>query len=222
MNNQCTLINPPSPSPLPSLYHPTQCSDIVEWWAIEGNFQHSRTNNPVVSSQTYHYGYSCGADVYSYTKDHADFPSRDWSPNWPIIDFSADFHTFGVEVNDTALRYYVDNYTSFELALPSFCVTGNTYHNHTAYMPFKPLYGESPTLCRNSLPQYILSLVLTSSLQHTPLLFLYLSPLLSNTGILNVAVNPNSNTTWWKANHNTTTLFDWVRWYEFVPSTGGE
>ena len=54
----------------------------------------------------------------------------------------ADFHTFGVEVNDTALRFYVDNYTSFELALPPLCVTGAAYHNHSAYMPFKPLYGE--------------------------------------------------------------------------------
>ena len=151
--------------------------DIMEWWAIRGNYQHSRTDNPVVSSQTYHYGYSCGADVYSYDKDHADFPSRDWAPNWPIIDFSLDFHTFGVEINDTALRYYVDNYTAFELPLPPLCVTGPTYHNHTAYMPWKPLYG-----------------------------------------ILNVAVTPKANTSWWQEHRNTTTLFDWVRWYEFVPS----
>lgn len=102
--------------------------------------------------------------MYSYTKDHADFPSRDWSPNWPIIDFSADFHTFGVEVNDTALRYYVDNYTSFELALPSFCVTGDTYHNHTAYMPFKPLYGESQHFTVTSLPWYTCHRVFTFSL----------------------------------------------------------
>ena len=142
MNNQCTLINPPSPSPLPSLYHTTLCSDIVEWWAIEGNFQHSRTNNPVVSSQTYHYGYSCGADVYSYTKDHADFPSRDWSPNWPIIDFSADFHTFGVEVNDTALRYYVVRFNSLTsspekappLATPTHSFT-RTHSPHTSIGP---------------------------------------------------------------------------------------
>jgi len=40
-------------------------------------------------------------------------------------------------------------------------------------------------------------------------------------GILNVAVVANANTTWWEANHNTSTLVDWVRWYEFVPASAG-
>lgn len=37
-------------------------------------------------------------------------------------------------------------------------------------------------------------------------------------GILNTAVSPNSNTTWWET-HNATTMVDWVRWYAWVPDT---
>ena len=114
--------------------------------------------------------------MYSFSKDSSAFPSRDWSPNWPIIDYSEGFHVFGVEINDTALRYYMDNFTTFELALPEFCVTADNYHEHPPYMPFRTLYG-----------------------------------------ILNVAVTPHANTSWWQSN-TATTLFDWVRWYEFVPS----
>ena len=153
--------------------------DIVEWYALPGNYQHSRTDNPVVAQSTYHYGYSAGDDIYSYNNDSASFPSRDWSPNWPIIDFSADFHTFGVEINSTFLRFYVDNYTSFTKFYPTLCVTDPVFlenggWGHSGYMPFKPLYS-----------------------------------------ILNVAVTPNANTSWWLQNHQTTTLVDWVRWYEY-------
>lgn len=41
-------------------------------------------------------------------------------------------------------------------------------------------------------------------------------------GILNVAVTPNANKSWWLQNERTTTLFDWVRWYEFVPDAQEE
>ena len=34
--------------------------DIVEWYALNGNYQHSRPENPVVAQSTYHFGYSCG------------------------------------------------------------------------------------------------------------------------------------------------------------------
>ena len=186
----------------PHTTHTSHTVDIVEWYANRGNYQHSRTDNPVVATSSYHFGYDCSADVYDYARDSGEFPSRDWSPNWPIINYSAGFHTFGVEINDTALRFYVDNFTSFELALPPLCVTADTFHNHSAYMPFKPLYA-----------------------------------------ILNVAVTPNANVSWWSAfgalmmlpptpptltphpttppetYGNTTTLFDWVRWYEWLPQS---
>jgi len=119
--------------------------DIVEWYALKGNYQHSRPENPVVAQSTYHFGYSCGNGAYSYTNDSASYPSRDFSPNWPIIDYSADFHVFGVEINDTALAFYVDNSTNvfFTLTLPSLCVSDPGFvWGKSAYMPFKPLYGE--------------------------------------------------------------------------------
>ena len=83
-------------------------------------------------------------------------------------------------MNDTALRFYMDNYTSFELALPPLCVTAATFHQNLPYMPWRPLYG-----------------------------------------ILNVAVTPHANRSWWQTN-NATTLFDWVRWYEWVPTEASE
>jgi len=36
--------------------------------------------------------------------------------------------------------------------------------------------------------------------------------------IINTAVTPNTDITWWKSN-NATLLVDWVRVYQFVPST---
>ena len=38
-------------------------------------------------------------------------------------------------------------------------------------------------------------------------------------GILNVAVVAGSNTSWWAQNKFTETLIDWVKWWEFVPSS---
>jgi beta-glucanase (GH16 family) len=118
--------------------------DIVEWYAGRGHFQHSRPANPAQMSSSYHWGYSCGGDLYTYPNDTVWWPSGDWTPDWPIVDFSADFHVFGVELNETALRFYVDNSTNtirtFEL--PPLCLTDPDFvWGETAYMPFKPLYG---------------------------------------------------------------------------------
>ncbi len=155
--------------------------DVIEWYAGMGHQQHSRTENPAAMSSSYHYGYCCGCDLYHYPQDTVWYPSSNYTPNWPIIDFSADFHVFGVEINDTALRWYVDNATNtiFTMVLPPLCVTEPGFEwGVSPYMPFKPLYG-----------------------------------------ILNVAMNymPDADLTWWKTN-NATTLVDYVRWYEFVPS----
>ena len=90
---------------------------------------------------------------------------------------------FGVEINDTSLRFYVDetNNTIREMTLPQLCMTDPDFvWGQTPYMPFQPLYG-----------------------------------------IINVAVNElsrDTNLSWWQTN-NATTEVDWVRWYEFVPTT---
>ena len=89
-------------------------------------------------------GFCCGCDLYSYPNDTVWWPSGDWTPDWPIVDFSADFHVFGVELNDTALRFYVDNATNTikTLALPPLCLTDPAFEwGKTMYMPFRPLYG---------------------------------------------------------------------------------
>lgn len=149
--------------------------DIFEWYGGLGHYQHSTPGEPASISSTYHFGYACSDDKSSYNAD-----SR-WYPNttdfdYPIIDFSAGFHTFGVEVNATGLRFYVDNVTSFELSLPQLCVTDPAF-----------VWGSSPY-----------------------------APWLPTYGILNTAVTPNANTSWWQT-HNATFLVDWVRWYQFVP-----
>jgi len=58
--------------------------DIVEWYAGEGHFQHSRTDNPAQMSSSYHYGYGCGADLYTYPNDTVWWPSGNWTPNYPV------------------------------------------------------------------------------------------------------------------------------------------
>ncbi len=79
-----------------------------------------------------------------------------------------------MEINATALRFYVDNVTTFVRSMGTLCVTDPGFQwGETPYMPFTPLYG-----------------------------------------IINTAVVPNSNTTWWQTN-NATLLVDWVRWYQY-------
>ena len=151
--------------------------DVVEMWVGQGHEQRSEPGNPIAIASTYHWGYACLDDESSYPTNSRWYPDLS-NKTAPLVDFSAGFHTFGVEINETALRYYVDNATSFVLTLPQLCINEQNYNNHTPYMPFAPLYS-----------------------------------------IIDVAVTQNANTTWWKT-HNATTLVDWVRFYEFVPSGG--
>jgi beta-glucanase (GH16 family) len=151
--------------------------DIMEIWMGEGHEQHSTPGNPISIASTYHWGYSCYEDESSYPTNSRWFPDLN-NKTAPLIDFSSDFHVFGVEINDTALRFYVDSQDSFVQFLPELCITQDNYHNHTPYMPFSPLYG-----------------------------------------IIAVAVSQGQGgNDWWKSS-NATTLVDWVKWYEFVPSS---
>lgn len=152
--------------------------DIIEWYGGDnGHFQHSTPGEPSSMSSTYHMGFECGADISSYTRDSRWYPNTtDWSA--PIIDFSAALHTFGVEVNATALRFYVDDMTSFTLPLSPLCATDPAFQwGNTSYAPFAPLYS-----------------------------------------IINTAVVPGTNTTWWRT-HNATLLVDWVRVFQYLPTT---
>lgn len=88
--------------------------------------------------------YGCGNDLYQYPNDTVWWPSGNWTPNWPIIDFSAGFHVFGVEINDTAIRWYVDNATNtiMTMVLPPLCLSDPDFiWGKSPYMPFKPMYG---------------------------------------------------------------------------------
>ena len=114
----------------------------------EGHNQHSRTENPAQMSSSYHYGYGCGDDLYAYPNDTVWWPSGNWTPNSPIIDFSQGFNVFGVEINDTAVRFYVNDAanTIFTKALPPLCVEDPGFAaaggwGVSPYMPWKPLYG---------------------------------------------------------------------------------
>jgi beta-glucanase (GH16 family) len=158
--------------------------DIVEYYVGEGHNQHSRVENPAQMSSSFHYGYSCGDDLYRYPNDTVWWPSGNWTPNFPIIDFSASFNTFGVEINDTAVRFYVNDVenTIFTVSAPTLCVENEDFiagggWGKSPYMPWAPLYG-----------------------------------------ILNTAMNRgDANLDWWKTN-NATTLVDWVKFWEYVPS----
>lgn len=118
--------------------------DIVEFYVGEGHFQHSRTDNPAQASSSYHFGFGCGDDLYKYPNDTVWWPSGEWEPNWPIVDFSADFHVFGVEINETALRYYIDNATNtvMTISAPPLCVTAPDFvFGESMYLPWSPMYG---------------------------------------------------------------------------------
>ncbi len=69
-------------------------------------------------------------------------------PNAPIIDFSAGFHVFGAEINDTAVRFYVDAPTNTILTktLPPLCVEDAGFAagggwGSSPYLPWAPMYG---------------------------------------------------------------------------------
>lgn len=118
--------------------------DIVEYWVGQGHYQHSRTDNPAQMSSSYHWGYCCGCDNYVYPNDTTWWPSGNWTPNYPIIDFAADHHVFGVIINDTALSFYVDdvNNTIMTKAMGELCVSDPALEwGKSPYMPFQPLYG---------------------------------------------------------------------------------
>lgn len=123
--------------------------DIVEYYVGEGHNQHSRPDNPPQMSSSFHYGYGCGTDLYRYPQDTVWWPSGNWTPNAPIIDFGEDFHVFGAEINDTAVRYYVDDAehnTIFVVAAPPLCVADAAFAaqggwGRSPYMPWAPLYG---------------------------------------------------------------------------------
>ena len=87
-------------------------------------------------------GYSCGGDIYNYNEDSTWFPSLSSNSTDPIIDFSADYHIFGVEINATSLRFYTDNYTTSVRTLPTLCVTNADFEwGHSKFMPWAPMYG---------------------------------------------------------------------------------
>jgi beta-glucanase (GH16 family) len=116
--------------------------DIVEIWLGQGHYQHSHPGQPVAMASTYHYGYSCSVDKNNYETDSRWYPSLNYSSKQPIIDFSADFHTFGVEINASALRFYVDGVTTFVRILEPLCVAAEGFKwGSTAYLPFEPMYG---------------------------------------------------------------------------------
>jgi hypothetical protein len=116
--------------------------DIVEVWLGQGHQQHSHVGQPVAMASTYHYGYGCSQDLNHYSTDSHWYPSLNYSSKDPVIDFSAAFHTFGVEINATALRFYVDDVTTFVRTMPPLCVTDPGFEwGTTAYMPFNPMYG---------------------------------------------------------------------------------
>lgn len=151
--------------------------DIIEWYG-GGHYQHNDPKNPSSMASTYHYGYFPGNDLSSYNSDSRWYPNMS-DYQYPIIDFSADFHTFGVELNTSAMRFYVDNVTTFVLSFPQLNVADPTFnllggYGKAPFMPFSSMYG-----------------------------------------IINVAVQPNTNVSWWKEGNNATTLTDWVRFYEW-------
>lgn len=152
--------------------------DIVEIWMGEGHFQHNKPGNPISMASTYHYGYSCGADRNQYNRDSRWFPNTS-DTSAPLIDFSSDYHVFGVELNGTALRFYVDGNTSFVYPLPQLCMSDPAIvWDETPYYPWQAMYG-----------------------------------------IINVAVSANTDVSWWAAGNNATTLVDWVRWYQWQPTS---
>lgn len=86
--------------------------DIFEW---VGDFDHQQGNAslPPAIFSTYHYGYQCYQDA-SYNSYSVTYPNiSDHTAG--IIDYSADYHIFGIEINDTSMRWYVDNTTTYTL-----------------------------------------------------------------------------------------------------------
>jgi hypothetical protein len=97
--------------------------DIVEWYGGLGHQQKSHPDLPISAAQSYHFGYGCGADAYNYNIDSTWWPSLEYNSTDPVVDFSADFHVFGVELNSTSIRFYTDNVTTSVRTLPELCVT---------------------------------------------------------------------------------------------------
>lgn len=111
--------------------------DILE--AVNGfDYQHRNASLPVSIFQTLHYGFQCYNDA-SYNRFSAPFPNCS-DATAPVIDFSADFHVFGVELNDTSIRWYVDDATTFVQTPPPQSDPSFTWGS-SPYVPFSEMFA---------------------------------------------------------------------------------
>lgn len=112
--------------------------DIFEGYA-GGHYQHNDPKNPYSIASTYHWGFQCYKDCEHYPNASQWYPDMN-DLNASIIDFTASFHVFGVEVNDTGMRFYVGNVTTMEL-VPEPQSSPTFEWGASMYPPFSALFG---------------------------------------------------------------------------------
>jgi beta-glucanase (GH16 family) len=86
-------------------------------------------NNSITG--TYHWGWDCGQD--SWDKNFGLYPNTS-VPGVMPMNFSAAYHTFGLEWNASAISWYVDNTTYYTRQPPQEATWGESY------LPFTPVY----------------------------------------------------------------------------------
>lgn len=108
--------------------------DVMEW--VAGFDNQAGGKGPSAVFQSYHWGYSCYQDA-SGNAASKPFPNSS-DPAAPVIDFSSDWHVVGAEINDTSIRWYVDNATNWVLTPP---VQGSANYTwgSSSYLPDAPL-----------------------------------------------------------------------------------
>ena len=99
--------------------------------------QHGNASLPISQFSTYHFGFQCYQDASSNRYSRTYPNTSDTSA--PVIDFAAGFHTFGVEVNDTGLRWYIDGETFFDF-VPAPQSDPSFKWGSSPYPPFSELF----------------------------------------------------------------------------------
>lgn len=90
---------------------------------------------------TYHYGYQCYPDsTHNDGKYSAKYPNIS-DMTAPIIDYSAGYHVFGVEINATTMRWYVDDVNNTILSVVPPTQLDPTFQwNVSPYVPIGELF----------------------------------------------------------------------------------
>ena len=100
------LPNPSSSKPPPYSPYCYPCGSEID--IMEGFHPRGKNNEPLKTGiyMTYHWGHACGTDDWNKHPVAGHYP--EFNDTTTTVDWSGEYHTFGVEWNTTTITWFVD------------------------------------------------------------------------------------------------------------------